>query len=151
MGAICPNACVSFEVLTLKSSTADIIKALHDYIETFKSMSADRCEKLIYIFRGSLKARRVGLALSRRNLQFSYDDVRKCMLADDCKEEFCRQLSDQLVFCQRCGQKPILYNIIRDEDAMKRHLCDHTSEERSADLEGIRQMLLSRLQEGPLL
>ena len=96
-------------------------------------MGPDNCEELVSLFRNSLKVPKIGLLMSRRNLGFSYDAVRKSMLAADCKEEFCRQLSDQLVLCEKCGERPILYNVIRDEDRMKRHLCDHKLEHDSQE------------------
>lgn len=127
----------------------DMIEALQNYIEVeFKFIGPVRCEELTYVFRHSWKDPELCLSLSRHNLQYSYDDVRKCMLAADCKEEFCRQLSDQLVFCERCGQRPILYNVIRDEDSMRRHLSDHKreSEIHVEEIERLKQMLLSKIE-----
>ena len=127
---------------------SDMIEALHNYIEVeFKSIDPDRCEELVYGFRHDLTDPKFYLSFSRHNLRYSYDDVLKSMLAADCKEEFCRQLSDQLVFCERCGQRPILYNVIRDEDSMTHHLSGHKRES-GIYVEEIKQMLLSKLEAG---
>ena len=123
-------------------------EAFLDYIETrLKFIGPKRCTELLHPVREGLMAPKMGLFLSRYNLQYSYDDVQNSLLAKDCKEELCRQLSDQLVFCEDCGQKPILYTVIRDEDSMKRHLKDHKGEsrEQDAEIERIRRLLLLML------
>ena len=129
-----------------------MIKALHDYIEArFTFIGPDPCEELVFRFRTLLKYPESCMDLSQNNLRYSYDKVRESVLAPDCKEEFCRQLSDQLVHCERCGQRPILYSVIRDEDSMKRHLSDHKLEQESEDHMDIKEKLLSKLDNPPLL
>lgn len=55
----------------------------------------------------------------------TYDIVRDFITRADGREVFCSQLSDQLVYCQECSERLILYNILKDEDAMRIHLTGH--------------------------
>ncbi|KAL8794404.1 MAG: hypothetical protein Q9195_002991 [Heterodermia aff. obscurata] len=71
----------------------------------------------------------VTLSFLRVFLSDSYDDVRSSLRGEDGKKKFCEQLSDQLVFCERCGRRSILFSVIRDEGSMMRHLSDHVRED----------------------
>ena len=68
------------------------------------------------------------LRIDKRNLTASYEPVRAFVARVSCKEEFCRQLSDQLVYCDDCTERPVLHNILKDEDAMRTHLDKHNNE-----------------------
>ena len=86
----------------------------------------------------------VFLWIDKRKLTVSYEPVRDFVARVSCKEEFCQQLSDQLVYCDDCTERPVLYNILKDEDAMRRHLAEHHSE---ADAKkALYDMLLSDLE-----
>lgn len=70
------------------------------------------------------------------------------MLRTDCAEVFCRQLSDQLVPCKSCNERPILFNVIKDEGAMRNHVNNH--HDWSAARESLYQLLKSTIQSGSL-
>ena len=91
---------------------------------------------------------KIGLALSKLTIKESYGSVRDYMLRPDSKEVFCRQLSDQLTLCEGCFERPILYNVIKNEEAMQNHLKNHNYGGWARD--ELYQMLMSTLPETPV-
>lgn len=67
----------------------------------------------------------IPLKLFKKRFAGSSNVVRDFLTRADCREVFCRQLSDQLIYCQECSERPILHNILKDEDAMRIHLTGH--------------------------
>ncbi|CAF9937324.1 MAG: hypothetical protein HETSPECPRED_000495 [Heterodermia speciosa] len=117
----------------------DMIHRLQEYIETrfddenYEDLSEGEkpstylvpslCEgqKLALEWDRLFRYPKIPLCFVRPYFSDSYDDIRSSLRGKDVEEKFCEQLSDQLVFCEECGQRPILFNVIRDEDSMKRH------------------------------
>ena len=58
-------------------------------------------------------------------MPLSYEYIRESFLGPDCVEIFCRQMTDQLVFCKECGEIPMLLHILKDQDRMEIHLKQH--------------------------
>ena len=126
----------------------ELFTALQEYIDKrFMKIDKARCLELTIVYRASLELSRLNVYRSRFLLSDSYNDVRESFVGIGCKERFCEQLSDQLVFCEECDQKPILYNVIRDKDSVKRHLRDHSrrSQVQIEEIENIRRMLFDKL------
>lgn len=106
-------------------------------LETLRSYVDDRCESLdgtgcrefIKILRGMRVAPiLLPMFMSESKQSKSYDWLQEYLQRPDCEWIFCRQLSDQLVICEECGERPILYNVLKDEDTMQRHLDHHHAE-----------------------
>ncbi len=106
-------------------------------LETLRSYVDDRCESLdgtgcrefIKILCGMRVAPiLLPMFMSESKQSKSYDWLQEYLQRPDCEWIFCRQLSDQLVICEECGERPILYNVLKDEDAMQRHLNHHHAE-----------------------
>lgn len=129
----------------------DIMEGLQEYIEKrFNCIDEACCQELTMPCCPSFQFPKTSLFFYKPTLSASYDDMRSALRGKDCKEKFCEQLSDQLVFCDKCHQRPILYNIIRDEDFMKYHLSEHRRESKIhvEEIERIKKMLLSKLEAG---
>lgn len=104
---------------------------------TLRSFIDDRCESLdeagcqefIKVLRGLCAAPILlpMLVFESKDSQ-SYDWLQEYLQRADCEWVFCRQLSDQLVICQECGERPIFYNVLKNEDAMRQHLNNHHAE-----------------------
>ena len=58
----------------------------------------------------------------------SYRYVKASLRDEDCKDVFCQQLSDQLVYCNECAGRPVLHIVQKDEASMKQHLRNHKNE-----------------------
>ena len=76
-------------------------------------------------------------------LPSSYRFIENSIVGTDCKEAFCRQLSDQLLFCEKCHARPILFNVQKDEYQMRRHLERHQHENDSH--RSLAELLLSTM------
>lgn len=74
----------------------------------------------------------------------SFVYVKEGLVGKDCKNIFCKELSDQLAFCEECHARPILYSVIKDEDRMRRHLEKHRKG--NTQDKALRDLLLSTLQ-----
>ena len=124
----------------------DITKGVQEYIETrFKEIDKARCQELTAVWGAMLKFPRASVFLTGLQMSDSYDQMRKSFRGKDRKKEFCEQMSDQLVFCEECGQRPILYNGMRDEDSMDHHLNYHERKRWWYLREKVEQMLLQEL------
>ena len=125
----------------------EIIKDLQEYIDNrFENINKARCQELVDGYRTNLIFPHFAMFLASFSVKDSYHNVRDSFLGKECKERFCKQLSDQLVFCEGCGQRPILYNVIRDEDSVERHLRGHQrSQVEVEETEKIERMLLEKL------
>ena len=130
-----------------------MVKGVEDYIETrFETVNAARCQELAHAWGITLEFPRIFLAWSWFQMTDSYDDYRNSLRGKDCKKEYCEQMSDQLLYCSECGHRPILYNVIRDEASMRRHLSDHKreNEDQVEEIKEIKRKLLSKLERGLL-
>ncbi|KAG6997760.1 hypothetical protein G7Y79_00038g075190 [Physcia stellaris] len=105
------------------------IQELSSYIDNqCEKIDKARCHRMGQSLRISSLVANIFLRIDKRNLTASYEPVRAFVARVSCKEEFCRQLSDQLVYCDDCTERPVLHNILKDEDAMRTHLDKHNNE-----------------------
>lgn len=58
------------------------------------------------------------------------------------KKVFCRQLANQWSVCKGCLERPILYNVLKDEEAMRAHLKEHQHESEGAPEKELYELLL---------
>ena len=97
----------------------------------FEALDWTQCRALTGKYR-SLTSSRLGQLIMLRsakvNLPASYEHVQGFWLSSTRDETFCQQLSDQLVVCEQCQERPILFNLIKDEHAMQQHLFNHQQE-----------------------
>jgi len=119
MGSPLPQKTRKFDLGTLRSYIDDRCESLDEA----------GCREFIKVLRGIRVAPILPFILmSESKHSKSYDWLQEYLQRPDCEWVFCRQLSDQLVICQECGERPILYNVLKDEDAMQRHLNHHHAE-----------------------
>jgi len=106
------------------------IGTLRSYVDgRCESLNGAGCQEFIKVFRGMRVAPILhAMLVSESKQSKSYDYFIEYLQRPDCEWIFCRQLSDQLVICEECGERPILYNVLKDEDAMQRHLNHHHAE-----------------------
>jgi len=106
------------------------IGTLRSYVDDHcESLDEAGCQEFIKVFRGMRVAPiLLPMLVSESKHSKSYDCFKEYLQRPDCEWVFCRQLSDQLVICEECGERPILYNVLKDEDAMQRHLNHHHAE-----------------------
>ena len=108
-------------------------------INALKHIINDQCEALDWVqcraltgeyrlLTFSLRRQWKMLRRARVNLPSSYEHVQGFWRSSTRDETFCQQLSDQLVVCEQCQGRPILFNLIKDEHAMEQHLFNHQQE-----------------------
>ncbi len=100
------------------------IATLRSYVDGHcESLDGAGCQEFIKVFRGMRVAPILhAMLVSESKHSKSYDCFNEYLQRPDCEWVFCRQLSEE------CGERPILYNILKDEDAMQRHLNHHHAE-----------------------
>ena len=112
-----------------------------------EALDRKQCEDLIKDFRKISKPEDMKMALEKLKaediLPTSYEHVQGFMLSRTRNETFCEQLSDQLVVCEQCHERPILFNVLKEEFSMQLHLLRHQQE--SATRTQLYELLMSAL------
>lgn len=120
--------------------------ALRSYINReLSEINRSQCEDMTqaYVASSVTVLRKLSLALSKPTIRESYDSVRDFVSRPDSMEIYCRQLSDQLTLCESCFERPILYNVVKDEAAMQNHISNHNYGGWARD--SLYQMLMSAI------
>lgn len=120
-------------------------------VQTLRSYIDSQCEKMgkapIIETMGSIvrlvseTPNSILLPVTKRKFGETYDSVRDFVMRADCREVCCMQLSDQLAYCRKCSARPILYNILKNQNAMRTHLNEH--DENSDAKKLMNELLLS--------
>ena len=116
---------------------SEMIEELYNYIDSlFKNMGQSTCQELVGFARSELGS------LSGRLIAPKFkSSLREFRQRDHPESDFCVELSDQLAYCPKCYQRPILFHVTRDAHSMERHLYYHQqkSEEERQDHHRIEQ------------
>lgn len=103
--------------------------SLKNFVEDFCSkIDLTECQRMTVTYHGMVESPNFVLSQARIFLRTSYSNVHNSLRKENCKVDFCRQLSGQLAECKKCQRRPILYLIIKDEASMQQHLNEHKDE-----------------------
>ena len=108
----------------LRPGVEDIIEDLCSKIVN----DDQQCRGTTDTFRGMIDSPNFILSLACVRVPRSYRYIKRSLRGENCKEVFCRQLSDLLVFCKDCKIRPMEHIVTKDEAAMKEHLGNHRVE-----------------------